>query len=327
MNLFSRPFLNSTAATIDKRTLRWSWHPEGYCDNFTKGAILLFAPPTSGVYGLFNVGGPVFIGESANIQEALLRRRSETDFLAQHLRPTGFIFEPCAAELRKSTADELIAKFRPVLQTQKEKQPEVRRHFYSKRPHGAALGATFVASAAVIFNLGMPVDSAIQTRASGTNPTSGQTEMSLRPQHLSSIGTDGGITNQSAEPTPAKPDVPASGSTLNITVPIATLNTPAADREAIQPKRSRMAHSSETANLSKKWSVQVSAAPAKDIADTVVQRLKTEGYDGYVVQAQVKGQPYYRVRLGHFDSRAKAESVRQSLTRQEGYRDAYLTHD
>jgi cell division septation protein DedD len=329
MNLFRRPFLNSTGATIDKEARRWSlsWHPEGRCDSFTKGAILLFAPPTSGVYGLFNLDGPVFIGESANIQEALLRRRSETDFLAQHLRPTGFVFEPCGVELRKSKADELIAKFRPVLQAKKEKQPKVRRHFYFKRPRGAALGATFVASAAVIFNLGMPVDSAIQTRASATNPTSGQTEMSLRAQHLSSIDTDGGITNQNAEPTPTKPDIPASGSTLNIAVPVATLNTPAADREGIQPKRSRMAHFWGTANLSKKWSVQVSAAPAKDIADTVAQRLKTEGHDGYVVQAQVKGQPYYRVRVGHFDSREQAESVRQSLRRQEGYRDAYLTHD
>ena len=88
-----------------------------------------------------------------------------------------------------------------------------------------------------------------------------------------------------------------------------------------------MAHSSGSASLSKKWSVQVSAPPAKDIAETLLQRLKAKGYDGYVVQAEVKGQSYYRVRLGYFDSREKAESVRQSLTRQEGYPDAFLTGD
>jgi cell division septation protein DedD len=59
----------------------------------------------------------------------------------------------------------------------------------------------------------------------------------------------------------------------------------------------------------------------------LLQRLKAKGYDGYVVQADVKGQTYYRVRVGNFDSREKAESARQSLTRQEGYRDAYLTGD
>jgi DedD protein len=79
--------------------------------------------------------------------------------------------------------------------------------------------------------------------------------------------------------------------------------------------------------LSKKWSVQISAAPAKDIAETLVQQLKAKGYGGYMVQAEVKGQTYYRVRVGHFDARDQAESARQSLARQEGYREAFLTGD
>jgi len=73
--------------------------------------------------------------------------------------------------------------------------------------------------------------------------------------------------------------------------------------------------------------VQISATPAKEIADTLVQRLRAKGYDGYVVQAEVKGQTFYRVRVGRFDAREEAESVRRSLARQEGYRDAYLTGD
>ena len=88
-----------------------------------------------------------------------------------------------------------------------------------------------------------------------------------------------------------------------------------------------MAHASGSANLSKEWSVQISAAPAKDIADSLIQRLQAKGYDGYMVQAEVKGQTYFRVRVGHFDTREQAESVRQSLVRQEGYLDAYLTGD
>jgi len=365
-NLFRCPILKPTAANIEKEAVRCSlsWLPEGRCDSFTKGAILLFAPPTSGVYGLFNFDCQVFIGESANIQEALLRHKSETDFRSQHLRPTGFTFETCAAELRKPKADELIARFHPVLQTEaalnetwsasngprvseaglgsheetysdheefplheREKQPKVRRHFYFKRRHGAALAAMFVASVIVIFYRGMPVDYAIQKRANGANPTSGQTEISLRPQNVSSIDRDRGIANQSAEPTPTKPDVHASAATLNSAMRFATKSPPVTDRAGIQANTSPMAHSSGSANLSKKWSVQVSAEPAKDIADTLVQRLKAKGYDGYVVQADVKGQTYYRVRVGYFDSREKAESARQSLTRQEGYRDAYLTGD
>jgi cell division septation protein DedD len=73
--------------------------------------------------------------------------------------------------------------------------------------------------------------------------------------------------------------------------------------------------------------VQISAVPAKAVADALTRRLKASGYDSYVIQAEVKGQSYYRVRVGHFDTQDDAESARQSLAREEGYHDAYLTGD
>jgi cell division septation protein DedD len=73
--------------------------------------------------------------------------------------------------------------------------------------------------------------------------------------------------------------------------------------------------------------VQISAVPAKDAADALTQRLKDSGYDSYVIKAEVKEQSYYRVRVGRFDSQADAESVRQSLAHEEGYRDAFLAGD
>ena len=359
--------MKSIAANIDKESVSWtlSWQSDGRCNSFTREAILACAPPTSGVYGLFNFDCQVFIGESANIQEALLRHESETDFQSQHLRPTGFAFEPCASELRKTKADELIARFHPVLQTgaaltetwspsnrqvvsetdqggqeletyadhqefpvhEREERPKVRRRFQLKRTQAVALTAMFVASAVVIFYLGTPADYAIHKRANGANPTSGQTEIGLRPPNASSLDTAGSLANKNAKTTPVKPDVHASASTPNRAVRVAAKSASAADEVGVQVKTGPIAHSAEGANLSKKWSVQISAAPAKDIADTLVQRLKANGYDGYVVQVEVKGQTYYRVRVGHYDAREEAESVRQSLARQEGYRDAYLTGD
>ncbi len=92
-----------TAANTEKEAIGWtlSWKPDGRCNSFTREAILAYAPPTSGVYGLFNFDCQVFIGESANIQEALLRHESESDFQSRHLQPTGFTFEPCSVELCK----------------------------------------------------------------------------------------------------------------------------------------------------------------------------------------------------------------------------------
>jgi cell division septation protein DedD len=59
----------------------------------------------------------------------------------------------------------------------------------------------------------------------------------------------------------------------------------------------------------------------------LMERLKIDGYHGYVVPAKVNGKTYFRVRIGPFDGRDEAESVRQSLARQDGYRDAYLSGD
>src|SRR5262249_43502675 len=134
---------------------------------------------------------------------------------------------------------------------EREKQSKGRRHFYFKRTHNAALAVMFVASVIVIFYLYTPsgkniqqqvneVGEKLQQRPSITQlPTGHPTEMSLRPQKGSSIDTDGGIANQSAEPTPAKPDVQASASTPNMR--FATKSAPAADRVGIQAKTSPMA--------------------------------------------------------------------------------------
>jgi hypothetical protein len=359
--------LKSTAANIDKESVSWnlSWQPEGRCNSFTRESILAYAPPTSGVYGLFNFDCQVFIGESANIQEALLRHERETDFQSRHLQPTGFTFEPCSVELRKAKVDELIARFRPVLQTaaeltepwppsngpmmsetgrrglaletfsdyqefpahELEKRPKVCRRFGFTRKQGVALAVIFVASALIIFYLRMPADYAIQKRANGANPTSGQTELGLRPQNVSSIDSAGRLTNRGTDSTPAKADVHASASTPNDAVRFAAKKASGANKIGVQAKTVPIAHSAASTNSSKKWSVQISAVPAKDTADTLIQQLKAKGYDGYLVQAEVKGQTYYRVRVGHFDAREKAEAVRQSLAGQEGYRDAYLTGD
>jgi len=361
------PIVKPTTADIDEEAKRWSlsWHPEGRCDNFTKEAILACAPPTSGVYGLFNFDCQVFIGESANIQKALLRHVSETDFQSRHLRATGFTFEPCTAELRKHKAAELIARFRPVLQTEAaltavssseppmvsdgrgqgqdlegyaadldfpvyepEKPPKTRRRFHSKLTIGAALAAMFVASVALIVYLSMSTDDAIQKQVNGADnksparismtpsPTSSQVGIGSRPRNVSAMDAAGGRANQKTDGAMRFAATKASAAEEP---GVRTLLGPAKTMPA--------AGSSGSVNLGKRWSVQISAAPAKDTADHLVQQLIAKGYDGYVVPAEVKGQTYYRVRVGHFAEREEAESMRQSLTRQEGYRDAYLTGD
>jgi hypothetical protein len=268
MKLFGVPILKPAIAKIDKESKNWnlSWQPDGRCNSFTRESILACAPSTSGVYGLFNFDCQIFIGESANIREALLRHQNETDFQSQHLRPTGFTFEPCAAELRKTKADELITRFRPVLQTgaalseawsplngpmlsetdqgdwkladhqefhahEREERPKVHRSFQLKTP-AVALAAILVVSAAVILYPDLPADYAIHQRADGANPTSTE-KVGLRPQNISSIDTPSELANQKTEPAPAKPDVHATAPTPNAMIPLAA-KSPGADRAAVQ---------------------------------------------------------------------------------------------
>ena len=78
-------------------------------------------------------------------------------------------------------------------------------------------------------------------------------------------------------------------------------------------------HHTEVPTRARSGSVQISAAPG-----TLYGVQKANGYDGHFFRAEVKGQTYYRLRVGRFDAREEAESVRQSLARREGYRHAYL---
>ena len=361
--------MKPTAANTEKETTGWSlsWKPDGLSDSFTREAILACAPPTSGVYGLFNFDSQVFIGESANIQAALLRHESETDFQSQHLRPTGFTFESCAAELRKLKAAELTEKFRPLLQTQAalteawpvsngpivtelrrteqeletstdspefplhgEKRAEGRRRFQFKRTRGLAVATVLIAGAVVISYVVRIATDNTQKRVNGAgekplarisitqSPASGQVGNGSKPRKVSSIEATARPAKQNTEPDGAARFAATKASAAE-EADVQTLLGPAKTIPTVDSSRS--------ANSGKKWSVQVSAAPAKDTADHLVQRLIAKGYDGYTVRAEVNGQTYYRVRVGHFDAREEAESTRQSLARQEGYRDAYLTGD
>jgi cell division septation protein DedD len=108
-----------------------------------------------------------------------------------------------------------------------------------------------------------------------------QTEIGLRPQDAPSIDRASSIANQNAGAALAKPDVHRFASTPNGAARVAAKSASGADEVGVQVKSGPIAHFTESANYSKKWSVQISAAPAKDIADSLVQRLKAKGYDSY----------------------------------------------
>ncbi|HEX3748117.1 MAG TPA: hypothetical protein VHW09_29510 [Bryobacteraceae bacterium] len=72
------------------------------------------APAASGIYGVSNAREWIYIGESDNIQAALLQDLQEGSSAVLQRRPTGFVFELCGPMGRLARQGRLILEYGPV---------------------------------------------------------------------------------------------------------------------------------------------------------------------------------------------------------------------
>lgn len=72
------------------------------------------------------------------------------------------------------------------------------------------------------------------------------------------------------------------------------------------------------------WTVQAVATTSKVIAVDWLDKLKAKNYSAFVAKAEINGQTWYRVRVGHFQIKAEAESLRATLQTEEGFHDAFI---
>jgi cell division septation protein DedD len=72
------------------------------------------------------------------------------------------------------------------------------------------------------------------------------------------------------------------------------------------------------------WSVQAMATPDRRIAIDWLEKLKAKGYNPFLINAEIKGQTWYRVRAGNFNTRQEAEALRMTLQSKEGFSDAFV---
>jgi cell division septation protein DedD len=73
------------------------------------------------------------------------------------------------------------------------------------------------------------------------------------------------------------------------------------------------------------WTVQVNATTNPSQATELARKLKAKGYDAYTVQAPMRGQNWFRVRVGRFSNRDKAKELEKRLKTTEGLENAYVT--
>jgi hypothetical protein len=86
--------------------------------NFTSDAVHMYAPITSGVYGISNAREWIYIGESDNIQSSLLAHLQNLHTALMKRQPTGFVFEVCEQARRSSRQDRLVGEYEPTCNPQ-----------------------------------------------------------------------------------------------------------------------------------------------------------------------------------------------------------------
>ena len=77
-------------------------------------AIQLYAPTTSGVYGISNAREWIYIGETDNIQDTLLAHLQQLGTSLMKRQPTGFVFEVCDGVRRQARQDRLVLEYEPT---------------------------------------------------------------------------------------------------------------------------------------------------------------------------------------------------------------------
>lgn len=368
------------------------WPQNGDYYIFKEESIKIKAPPVSGVYGLYNIKHYVLIGESTDIREALLHHEKETGFRFGLYRPIGFTFEICSPELRPERVQQLVAEYRPVLQTRElfaflrsrrklndseagagesrgafpangrrvegeavVGEKSANKLFYFSREQLAVLVLAFVVTAVGIGFLGVLAGKKFEARRTLIQESSvakipvdprpdafasapeGQTEASpsyfhalTRRPDTRAAGEEPTKQRQAQEnalkadiPEPKSPVKEAAGKTASRsqqTVGERMPLLPAPQKEAQIPQAAKRA---ETFSA---WAVQVKSSPDKSLADVWSDRLNSRGYSAFIVEANIKGQTWYRVRVGPFHNRQEAASWRKVLERKEGFKDSFLTN-
>lgn len=86
----------------------------GFAQAFKAAAIRREAPPSSGVYGLSNARGWIYVGETDDIQARLLEHLEETDTLLARGAPTGFSFELSPPGERVARQRQIVLELQPA---------------------------------------------------------------------------------------------------------------------------------------------------------------------------------------------------------------------
>ncbi|HEX9144908.1 MAG TPA: SPOR domain-containing protein [Candidatus Binatia bacterium] len=231
-----------------------------------------------------------------------------------------------------------------------DRSPEDKRYYFY-RNQLVVLGIGFTITSVIIFVLGVMTGRHLE-RGPTAEPTSSGAKIPVAPtpsesaadtrngealssdQTVNQDGATGSSDTKTAEESKAKKKIataeipkasPVKEVAKSTRQPSATKSAgERASAKARQEQRQNM-QAVKKDSAQQQWTVQIKSSPDRKFADTWRDRLKAKGYDAFVAQGEVKGQTWYRVRVGHFAARADAEALRTTLESKEGLSGGFLT--
>lgn len=129
--------------------------------------------------------------------------------------------------------------------------------------------------------------------------------------------------------TPAPAALAPSGTPTNAprNTPHQEVEKPKPTPTAVPPPRAKPTEPSQTEKewADAGWTVQVNATTNVQEATELARKLRLKGYEAYTVQAPMRGQTWYRVRVGRFTNREQAKELESRLRSSEHLDSAYVT--
>jgi hypothetical protein len=102
---------------------------------FTPNGVRTYAVAAAGVYGLSNAREWIYVGQSDNIQNALLEHLRTLDSAVLRWAPSGFVFETCVGEARRLRQDCLVLEYAPICNSAEARRGEsaLRKRLHAQR--------------------------------------------------------------------------------------------------------------------------------------------------------------------------------------------------
>jgi cell division septation protein DedD len=211
-----------------------------------------------------------------------------------------------------------------------------KKQFWITTPQLAALGVISLSLAALAFFLGLMVG-----RGQSTVGTEAGAENSALPLGLISSEMEADsitellarVEQAAAEHMPLEFPQALTEEELQVRLPVeappeeAPVAIVAAD-EGSQPERPDPLPSAEedaSGPPTEGWAVQVASFPRSVEAEDRLSALRAAGHSAYLVHALVKGQTWYRVRIGPYASPADAAEAKKQLSQMLSQHDLLVT--